>query len=715
MLKQAEILVQGMDCTHCCNTVQSALVALPGVKQADVLLAAEKALVRFDDAQVDVATMQKAIVGAGYQVVLADELAAQADARSDKALGAQGGAFTQAVLRLMGLVVGVVLLVVVAGEWLGLFDAVTDRIPWYIGWLLVLIGWYPILKNVVRATLRREVISHTLMSIGVVAALAVGQWTTAAIVVLFMRLGDYVESFTSERARHAVKDLTQLAPQVAIVERNGIEVEAPIHEVAVGDRVIVRPGGQIPVDGVVMAGHATINQAAITGESLPVDVGVGATVFAATIAQLGYLHVRTTRVGTDTTFGRVIKLVEEAESHRSDVQRIADRFSAYFLPVVAAIALLTFVLRRDPLATAAVLVVACSCSFALATPIAMLASIGAAAKRGLLIKGGKYLELLAKADVVLLDKTGTLTLGQPQITEVVALGGKSEQDVLTFAVAAEQYSEHPLAVAVRKAADVQGISLLAASEFVELPGLGVRAQVDGHSIVVGNARFASQNANASSPNVDAAMDDGMAHQLREAGKSLLYIWVDDELIGLLAAADVVRPEVPEAISQLRQLGIQHIELLTGDHERSASAIAEQLGIHYQANLLPEDKVSVVKKYQAQSKVVVMVGDGVNDAPALAQANVGIAMGATGTDIALETAHVALMRDDWRLMPEVFMIAQRTLRVVKMNLGFTTLYNAVGLLLAAFGILPPVLAAIAQSVPDLGILANSSRLLRQRDG
>ena len=700
-LQLIEIPIRGMDCAGCCSSVQKALTALPGVQQADVLLAAEKAIVRYDTAQVDVSTLHRAVEGAGYTVPSRNKVAVtQTDAAAN--LAETGNTFTRSVLFFTGLVAAIVLLVVVAGEWLGLFEAVTKRIPWYVGWLIVLAGWYPILRNVIRATLRREVISHTLMSIGVVAALAVGQWTTAAIVVLFMRVGDYVEGFTAERARRAVKDLTQLAPQTARIKRNGIEQEVAIEAVTVDDTVLVLPGEQIPVDGVVVAGQATVNQATITGESMPVEVAVGSTVFAATIAQLGHLHIQVTRVGADTTFGRVIKLVADAETNRADVQRIADRFSTYFLPVVAGIAILTFLLRRDPLATAAVLVVACSCSFALATPIAMLASIGASAKRGLLIKGGKYLELLAKADVVLLDKTGTLTMGQPQITDVVALNGKSKSEILTLAATAEQYSEHPLAAAVREAGRREGLPMLAMEHFVATPGLGIQAKVSGNTIAVGNHRLLA------TPVESLAVDT-----LTQQGKSLLYVIENEIPIGVLAAADTIRPEVPEAIRALQQLGIQHIELLTGDHERTAATLAQQFGIKYQANLLPEDKVAIVKRYQSQGHTVVMVGDGVNDAPALAQADVGIAMGAAGTDIALEASHIALMRDDWRLVPEAFSIARRTLRVVKMNLGFTILYNTIGLLLAAFGILPPVLAAVAQSIPDLGILANSSSLLRQR--
>ena len=353
----------------------------------------------------------------------------------------------------------------------------------------------------------------------------------------YMRVGDYAEHFTTERSRQAVKRLSALAPQTARVERDGTEGAVPIGDVKVGETVIVRPGESIPVDGEVIGGQATINQAALTGESMPVEAHVGDHVFAATIATLGSLRLNVTSVGADTTFGRVITMVEEAEAHRAPVQRIADRFSASFLPVVAAIALLTFLVSRNPLSVAAVLVVACSCSFALATPMAMLASIGAAASRGLLIKGG--------------------------------------------------------------------------------------------------------------------------------------------------------------------------------NQRVAHAHAAALHIRARAELLPQDKIRIVKAYQAEGHTVVMIGDGVNDAPALAQADVGIAMGVMGSDVALEAAHVALMREDWRLVPDLFVIAKRTMRVVKMNLSLTILYNLLGLWLAAFGLLPPMLAAAAQSLPDVGILANSSRLLRQK--
>jgi Cu+-exporting ATPase len=694
-----EIPIKGMDCAECVLHVEKAISEVPGVQSVQVFLASEKAVLTADPALATPLAIRQAVEKAGYSVPLtldSNPTAIPANPVSNL------GNFTHPVLTLFGIVFGAVLFIVVVGEWLGLFEKITERVPWYIGLAVVIAGGYPVFLNVIRATLRKQIISHTLMSIGVLAALAVGQWATAAVVVFFMRVGDYAERFTTERARRAVKDLTAMAPQTARVERNSQEVEVPVSEVHSGETVVVRPGEKISVDGEVISGQATVDQAAITGESMPVEAEPGAKVYAATLAQLGSLRIRVTAVGKDTTFGRVVKLVEEAEANRADVQRVADKFSAYYLPVVAGIALLTFLLRRDPLSTAAVLVVACSCSFALATPIAMLASIGAGAKHGLLIKGGKYLEILDKADILLVDKTGTLTLGQPQIVDVISLDGKNENELLTMAASAERYSEHPLAEAVRALARERSLSLLVPTHFEAVPGLGVRVSINGSQVEVGSRRML--------PEVGELPD---AAKLEREGKTLLFVAENGHLVGLLAAADTLRSEVPQALAAVRTTGIQHIELLTGDNERTAAELAVHLGVSYRANLMPVDKIAIVKEYQSLGHTVVMVGDGVNDAPALAQANVGIAMGAAGSDIAIEAAHVALMREDWQLVPELFRIAHRTMRVVKTNIAFTAIYNLVGLSLAALGFLPPIFAAAAQSLPDIGILANSSRLIRQR--
>jgi Cd2+/Zn2+-exporting ATPase/Cu+-exporting ATPase len=709
-----DVPISGMDCAECTQHVRHAIAGLPGVVSVEVFLAAEKAAVRLDPAQVDLAAIRKAVAEAGYSVPATDAPATAAVGHRVRLL-------------LIALFV-VVLFVVIAGEWLGLFARLNALVPLPVGAVIVLVAGYPVFRHVVRATLRGQVISHTLMTLGVIAALAVGQWVTALVVAFFMRVGDYVEHFTAERARRAVKDLAALAPQHARVERDGAEVTVPVAELRIGEIVVVRPGEQIPVDGEVVGGQATVDQAAITGEGLPVETGPGTLVYAATFAQLGHLRVRVTHVGSDTTFGRVIRLVEEAEAQRADVQRVADRFSTWYLPIVAGIAALTFLIRRDPLAAAAVLVVACSCSFALATPIAMLASIGAAAQRGLLIKGGRYLELLARADVLLIDKTGTVTLGKPQVTGV-AVGEAGaiksfvnppstlhdpQSVVLWLAASAERYSEHPLAAAVREAARAAGLVLAEPTDFSALPGLGVSAMINGVPVVVGNRRLVEDQGRKT--DYEALSRDAMALSAtisgwESQGKTVLFVRVGDGLAGAIAAADVVRPEVPAALAAVRALGVRHIELLTGDHAPVASTLAGGLGIPYRADLLPEDKIRIVKEYQSQGHTVIMVGDGVNDAPALAQADIGIAMAAAGSDIAIEAAHVALLREDWLAVPALLRIARRTMRIVKMNLAFTAIYNVLGISLAAFGILPPVVAAAAQSLPDLGILGNSSRLLR----
>jgi P-type Cu+ transporter len=711
--KTVELQVKGMDCAECTRHVRDALKSLPGVFKVEVFLAAEKAVIRLDEDKVTHAELENAVETAGYSLLTG---------RPKTNNNEHSQNFTRQIMTLFGVVFGFVLFIVVAGEWFGLLETVTGRIPFPAGLVIVLIFGFPVFKNVARAVLRRQIIAHTLMTMGVVAALVIGEWATAAVVVFFMRAGDYAERFTTERARRAVKDLASMAPQTARIEVNGKESILPIEDVQPGEIVVVRPGEKIPVDGVVIAGQATVNQAPITGESMPVEAEPGVRVYAASLIYTGSIRIRVSQTGPDTTFGRVIRMVEEAEANRGEVQRLADRFSTWYLPVVAGIAALTFIFRGDPLATAAVLVVACSCAFALATPIAMLASIGAGAKRGILIKGGKYLETLARADVLLIDKTGTLTLGLPHVTEIYSKGISESisifetdvKEVLLLAASAERYSEHPLAEAVRKAAHAAGLSLLEPEDFKMVPGIGVTARINGSIISVGSHRIFEDE------NKLSHLWRQKVEELEKAGSTLVFVTCDNKLIGLIAASDTLRSEVPSALAAVNELGIKKIELLTGDNERAAGRLIDKLGqghnrinISFQANLLPEDKIRIVRDYQAKGHRVVMVGDGINDAPALAQADVGIAMGAAGTDIAMEAAHISLMNDDWSLIPALFNISQRTMNIVKLNIGFTAIYNLAGISLAAFGYLPPIFAAAAQSLPDLGILANSSRLLKQK--
>ncbi len=695
MASRIEIPIKGMDCAGCVKSVNQAIEQVPGVKSVDVLLSAEKALIEIDSPEL-IEEIEKVIVKAGYRVPDSKNRDSSGETEAD-----EFEVLRQKALRLFGIVFGAILLIVVAGEWFGLFDSVTAFIPFELGVVLVLLMGYPVFRKVVLSAMQGNVTVHALMTVGALAALIAGEWVTSAIVVFFMRTGDFIETYTTNKARNAVRSLTDIAPKTACVIRNGQETDIPISEVRTGDKIVVRPGGQIPVDGVVLEGYATVNQSAITGESMPVEVESGSSVYAATIAEGGRLLVKASAVGRDSTFGRIIRMIEEAETSRGPVQRYADQFSAWYLPVVALVAVITYLLSRDLMATVAVLVVACSCAFALATPIALLASIGSCAKKGLLIKGGKYLEKLAKADVLLIDKTGTLTFGQPEITDIIPLNGLSSGELLIYAASTEQYSEHPLARAVIEKARNLNLVLIKPDQFESMPGVGVKAVIDESVITVSNLR-----------NTNTNIDQKVIDKLEKQGKTLMLIQQNSIPVGLLAARDKERNEIGAALDMVKELGIKKIELLTGDNKEVASSLADKLNIDFRAELLPEDKIRIVKQYQEKGHTVVMIGDGINDSPALAQADTGIAIGTTGTDIAIETAHITLMRDDWLLIPELIRTARKTMNVIKGNFGFTTLYNVVGLTLAAFGFLPPVLAAAAHSLPDIGILFNSSRLLER---
>ncbi len=690
---QTEITVKGMDCAGCAKSVKQALEKIEGVKSADVLLSSEKARITLGDRQPQHSEFKKAVENIGYRI---PEGKRDSDGENRKMED-----LAQKSFRLFGLVFGAILLIVVAGEWLGMFEAFTQWIPFWAGALFVLVIGYPVFRQVVIAAGKGMVTPHALMALGAVTALIAGHWVTAAIVVFFMRTGDFIERYTTDKARNSVRSLTELAPQKATVLRDEKEQEVSINEVQEGDHIIVRPGGIIPVDGTVLEGHATVDQSPITGESMPVEMTAGSAVYASTIARGGRLLLRADAIGSDSTFGKIIRMIEEAEAHKGDVQRFADTFSGYYLPIVAGIALLTYILSSNIMATVAVMVVACACAFALATPVALLATVGSNAKRGVLIKGGKYIESLARADVLLIDKTGTLTFGRPEISDIIPLDGCSEDELLSVAASVEQYSEHALGKAVTEAARKRSVTLQNPDRFEALTGNGVKAYLHGKSIVVGNERLIEADESAQTKIAG----------IKDEGKTVITVQRDGKLLGLLAARDSERREVAEALNRIRSLGIYHIELLTGDNAVTARNLAERLNIDFRAELLPEDKIAIVRRYQSHGHTVVMVGDGINDAPALAQADVGIAMGLAGTDVAIETADIKLARDDWNLVPELLYSAHKTMRVIKWNFGFTTVYNVAGLSLAAFGFLPPVLAAAAQSLPDVGILFNSSRLLK----
>lgn len=652
-------------------------------------LSSGKTVVEFDPGVTGNETLRNTIEEAGFST----KDSSRPEEQSLKSTSKQ-------ILSVFGLVTGVVLLVVVIGEWFGVIEAVTEQIPLWIGTGLVVLAALPLFWKVIRSALRGTVISHALMSVGAIAALAAGEWPTGGIVVFFMYVGSYVEQFTSHKSRGALRDLRELAPGKATVLVDGEEVERPAREVREGDIVVVRPGEKIPVDGTVVEGSAAVSQATITGEPVPVEATPSTEVYASSFVNRGYLKIEASAPGNETTFSRIIELVENAEANRADIQNVADQFSAWYLPLVLLIAAATYLIGGDVMATVAVLVVACSCAFALATPVALLAAVGAGAREGVLIKGGNVIEALHSADILFVDKTGTLTMGAPVITEIQCFGDTTEEELLCWAATAERFSEHPLADAVLKKAEQASVESLDPDSFESETGMGVSASVNGHTIQVGNRDF---------------LPDDMEQEFAEAGAgndsgSVLYVLRDGRPVGVMIAEDSIRSDVKTALRDIQAENGIPIKMLTGDREETARRIAEELEIDYEADLMPDEKLDRIADEQHQGRHVVMIGDGVNDAPALTRADVGIAMTSGATDIALETADVTIMKSDWKAVSEVFRLAGKTMRIIYGNLFATAAYNLGGILLAAMGFLPPIFAAAAQSIPDLGIMANSSRLI-----
>ncbi|HKK49078.1 MAG TPA: cation-translocating P-type ATPase, partial [Alkalispirochaeta sp.] len=565
-----ELPIRGMDCADCARHVQSALQSVDGVDDAQVFLSAERAKVTLKDPNFDPDILRQAVSRAGYSSPVSAGPDGGGDWRTDALSHSRKLAGT--VLTVLGLASSVVLLVVVAGEWLGLLDQISRRIPWWAGLAAVLLGGYPVFTSVIRNAVRGRIISHTLMSLGVIAAIVVGEWITAAIVVLFMRIGDFAERFTTERSRQAVKGLEQLAPATAIrispaVPGEGTSDQETYEEVSVealsvSETVLVRPGERVPVDGTVVSGDASVDQSSITGESVPVDVTAGDSVFAATILTTGSLRVTVEAVGRETTYGKVVRLAEEAEANRGEVQRVADRFSTLYLPIVVVVAAATYLIGRDALATAAVLVVACSCSFALATPIAMVASIGASARQGLLVKGGAHIEMLPRATVLLIDKTGTVTTGTMHVSGVEPAMGWAAREVLRVAAAAERDSQHPIARAITERALAEDVEVPAASQFTSEHGRGVSAVVENRHVAVRKSAAPS------------------------AGETILDVVIDGVTAGTISVADETRSDVAAALQAVRKMGLNRIEILTGDNDAVARRIAGELEVDYRADLLP---------------------------------------------------------------------------------------------------------------------------------
>jgi len=568
------------------------------------------------------------------------------------------------------------------------------------------LGGLPIIYTAVRGLLRRQANVDELVSIAIIASVIYREYLSAAFVAFMMQFGKLLEDFTAARARTALEDLGRLTPNTACVKRNGCETILPVAEIVPGDLVITRTGERIAVDGIVVSGQASVNQACITGESMPVAKSKGCDVYACTLNELGALEIQAAKVGADTTASQVMKLVEEAEKNRAPIVRTADKYAKYFTPAILAVAALVYFVTRDLTSSLAVLIVACPCALVLATPIGIVAGVASGARRGILIKGGARLEAAGRVTAVAFDKTGTITLGEPELMRIVALDGATERQVLELAAIAERLSEHPLGKAVMARAKQQGLRLPEADDFQVIPGQGVIARLNGNTIIVGTGTLLADNRVA----LPAATGATLTY-LEEEGLTPLLVASSGKAVGLIGVADNVRQDMTQAVRNLKNTGVNKIIMLTGDSPQVARRVACAVGIdEWQARLLPQQKVACIQALQQQGHRVAMVGDGINDAPALARADVGIAMGVRGADVAMATADIVLMKDDPLKAAEAVNLSRKTLRTVKQNLVFALVFNLIGVAAAATGVLSPIAAAIFHNFGSVAVVVNSARLI-----
>lgn len=733
-----QFAVTGMTCAACSAHVEKAVSRLSGVQSAPVNLMLGSMTVTYDEKAVTEGDIIAAVKAAGYGASPASQTD-QGQLRRD-----QDAALRRRKKHLIWSVVFLVPLFYLSmGHMMGLpLPQVLHTHPLLLACLQLalvipililnrnyftvgfsrLVKLSPNMDSLVAvgaaAGLVYSLIEMGLLAAGQVSGMPDLYFESAGMILTLVTVGKYLEERSRGKTTGAISALLALAPESAVVRRQGQELTIPTEEIVAGDTVIVRQGGRIPVDGVITDGHAAVDESAITGESLPVEKVPGDAVTSATVTSSGYLELRATRVGGDTTLSQIIRLMEEAASSKAPISRLADRISGIFVPVVMAISLTAALLWafvggmdvRFCLSIAiAVLVISCPCALGLATPVAIMVGTGQAAQQGILIKSAESLELLHKVQTVVLDKTGTVTMGQPRVTDILCAPGVTEEELLCVAASAEKPSEHPLAHAIVEESQARHIPLCPVSGFRSVPGGGIQATLSGEAVLAGNAGYLAQNG------VSLAAMEADAHRLAEDGKTPLFFAESGHLLGCIAVADVVKPDSAKAIAALRRMG-RRVVLLTGDNQRTANAIARQIGVDQViAQVLPQDKAKCVAQLQQQGQRVAMVGDGVNDAPALAQADVGLAIGA-GTDIAIESADVVLMKSSLLDIPAAMDLSRAVLRNIKQNLFWAFFYNSIGIPVAAGVLYPalhltlnPMLAAAAMSLSSVCVVSNALRL------
>jgi Cu+-exporting ATPase len=734
--EEITLTLGGLHCAACVARVERALSAAPGVELALVNLATRQAKVRYNPQATNLEALTTVVKEAGYEV----EGAAR-EQRPPRSPEAEVRQFRNRFLvaLILSLPVWACMIPPVQhslglGHWAMNFILLAFATPvmFYSGASFFTGAW--------NAARHRATNMDTLVALGTSAAYLYSAWVaffpatvaaaghapavyfdTALMIITFILLGRWLEARTRGRASEAIRRLFALAPPSARVRRDGVDLEVPLDQVIVGDLVQVRPGEKIPVDGVVVEGSSAVDEAMLTGESLPVAKEPGNEVWGATLNQRGFLVFKATRVGQDMVLSQIIRLVDEAQTSKAPIERLVDRVAGIFVPVVISLAALTFLawlqwgpapaFTRAIISMVAVLIIACPCAMGLATPTAVMVGAGRGAELGILLRGGEPLERAYRLTTVVFDKTGTLTRGTPQLTDLHAWEGWSAETLLAWAAALEAKSEHPLAEAVSHAAALKSLELPQVEQFQALPGLGVEARVEGQEVLLGNLAFMAQK------NIPTENLTGPHEEHAREGKTAIFLAVAGKPVGLIAAADTLKPGAAQVVAALQKMGLK-ILLLSGDNRLTAAAVARSVGIDdVLAEVLPGDKAAKVAELQAQGEVVAMVGDGINDAPALAQADVGIALG-TGADVAVEAADLTLIRDDLALIPQAIHLSRQMMRIIRQNLFWAFCYNLVAIPVAAGAFYPlwgwtlnPALAAAAMAMSSVSVVSNSLRLRR----
>ncbi len=741
--KEITIPIQGMTCAACANRIEKVVSKLEGVSTASVNFATEKLVTKYNPEKVRISEIKQAIAKAGYKAL---EIETKAAVDEDK-IRKQKEIKTLWTKFIISAVFSIPLLYLAMGSmiwWLRFpIPNALEPMQYPLNYAIVqIILTLPILivgnkfyTVGFKAIIRRSPNMDSLIAMGTSAAvlyslystyrISIGDFgymedlyfETAGVIITLILLGKSLEAVSKGKTSEAIKKLMGLAPKTAIVIQDGKEVELPIEEVEVNDIILVKPGDKIPVDGIVQEGLTSIDESMLTGESMPIEKKQGDKVFAASINKNGSIKFKATKVGSDTALAQIIKLVEDAQGTKAPIAQMADIVSGYFVPIVFVIALLSSLAWLISGQSAvfsltifiSVLVIACPCALGLATPTAIMVGTGKGAEYGILIKGGVALETTHKINTIVFDKTGTITEGKPEVTDILTIGDITKNRLLQIAASAEKGSEHPLGEAIVRGAEKENLEVLKLDSFEAIPGYGIQVIIEGSKILLGNRKLMVDRG------ISLSALEKESDRLASEGKTPMYIAMGEELSGIIAVADVVKESSAKAIKKLHEMGIE-VAMITGDNRRTAEAIAKQVGIdRVLAEVLPQDKSNEVKKLQAEGKMVSMVGDGINDAPALAQADIGIAIG-SGTDVAMESADIVLMRSDLMDVPTAIQLSKSTIRNIKQNLFWAFGYNVLGIpvaagLLYAFGgpTLNPILAAAAMSLSSVSVLTNALRL------